>query len=187
MKTVSERQYFMAIHDVEKEKLGCLGPCRDYTLPRYYDLSRPKGRIRGNTRTGPALEVTVTYHQGLYGIEIRIGSMQNEGSQSWVVIRRGMNTHVTEMPKGSEKFPDNVEANATNSTPAQHQASSSSMNATLPFGQRHRITIPVANRADWDYDSSAYWLPKTVCRILRHKDQLREADGAVEWGKLCLE
>ena len=61
------------------------------------------------------------------------------------------------------------------------------MKATLPFGQRHWRNIPVANRADWDYDSSAYWLSKTACRILRHKDQVREADGAVAWEKLCLE
>ena len=67
-----------------------------------------------------------------------------------------MNKYLTEMPKGNEEFPDNVEANATHSTPVQHQASSSSMKATLPFGQRHWRTILVANRADWDCDSSAY-------------------------------
>ena len=37
------------------------------------------------------------------------------------------------------------------------------------------------------YDSSAYWLPKTVCGIPSRKDQPREADGAVEWEKLRLE
>ena len=93
----------------------------------------------------------------------------------------------TEMPEWNEEIPDNIKANATNSAPAQHQASLFSMKATLPFEQRHWITIPVASRADWDYDSSAHWLSKTVCRILRHKDQLREADGAAEWEKLCLE
>ena len=118
-----EGQYFMTIHDVEMAKLGCPGPCREYTLPGDSDLSRPKGWIRGNTEIGPALEVTVTYHRGRYGIEIRIDSMQNDGSQSWVVISRGMNKYVTRMPEGIEESPDNVEANATNSTPAQHQAS----------------------------------------------------------------
>ena len=113
--------------------------------------------------------------------------MRNDGSQFWVVISRGMNKYVMEMPEGNEEIPNGVEAKATNSTPVQHQASSSSVRATLPKGQRHWITIPVANRADWDHDSTACWLPKTVCRILRHKVQLREADGAVEWEKLCLE
>ena len=99
----------------------------------------------------------------------KIISLQNDVTQSWVVISKGMNKYITEMPEGNEEFLDNVGANATNSTPVQHQASSSSMKATLPFGQRHWITSLVLNRADWDYDSSAYWLSKTVCRILRQK------------------
>ena len=28
-------------------------------------------------------------------------------------------------------------------------------------------------------------LSKTVCQVLRHKDQHREAGGAVEWEKVC--
>ena len=73
----------------------------------------------------------MTSNQGRHGIEIRIDSTQNDGSQSWVVISRGMNKYLTEMPEGN----DDVGTNATNSTPAQHQASSSSMKATIPFEQ----------------------------------------------------
>ena len=32
--------------------------CREYTLRRDEDSSEPKGWIRGNTKIGPALEVT---------------------------------------------------------------------------------------------------------------------------------
>ena len=46
--------------------------CREYTLPRYQNLSDPKGWIRGNTKIGPVLEVTTSYLQGKYGEEIRI-------------------------------------------------------------------------------------------------------------------
>ena len=94
-----------------------------------------------------------------------------------------MNKYVTEMPEGEEK----VDTNASNPTPAQNPASSSSMKATLQVGQRHWITVLVASRGDWDYDSNALWLSKTICRILRHKAHLREFDGAVEWKTLRLE
>ena len=38
--------------------------CREYTLPRYEKSSDPKGWIRGNTKNGPALEVTTCCLQG---------------------------------------------------------------------------------------------------------------------------
>ena len=38
-----------------------------------------KGRIRGNTKIGPVLEVAVSSHQGRYGIEIKIDSAQKMG------------------------------------------------------------------------------------------------------------
>ena len=31
--------------------------------------------------------------------DIKIASMKNDGSQSWIVIRRGMNKYVTELPE----------------------------------------------------------------------------------------
>ena len=45
MKTVSEGQYFVTIHDVEMAKLGCPGLCRKYTWPRDCDLSRQAKRM----------------------------------------------------------------------------------------------------------------------------------------------
>ena len=46
--------------------------CREYTLPRDDKSADPKGWIRGNTQTGPVLEVTTSYLQGKNGVEIRI-------------------------------------------------------------------------------------------------------------------
>ena len=46
--------------------------CREYTLPRSDESSQPKGWIQGNTRIGPALEITTSYLFGKHGIEIRI-------------------------------------------------------------------------------------------------------------------
>ena len=60
--------------------------CREYTLPRNENLSEPEGWIRGNTNIGPVLEVTTSYLQGKYGVEIRIESMNKEHPHSWVRI-----------------------------------------------------------------------------------------------------
>ena len=60
--------------------------CREYTLPRDEKLSDPKGWIRGNTKIGPVLEVTTSYLQGKYGVDIRIESVNKDTTHSWVSI-----------------------------------------------------------------------------------------------------
>ena len=60
--------------------------CREYTLPRDEEASEPKFWIRGNTKIGPVLEVTTCCLQGKYGVEIRIMSINEDKSHSWVRI-----------------------------------------------------------------------------------------------------
>ena len=48
---------------------------------------------------GLVLEVTVSYHQGCHGIEIRIKSLSGDGTYSWVRIRTCMNKYVMEWPE----------------------------------------------------------------------------------------
>ena len=71
--------------------------CREYTLPRDEKLFDPKGRIRGNTKIGPVLEVTTSYLQGKFGVEIRIESVNKDNSHSWVRISHGLNKLVTDL------------------------------------------------------------------------------------------
>ena len=71
--------------------------CREYTLPRDEKSSDPKGWIRGNTKIGPVLEVTTSYLQGKYGVEIRILSINKDNSHSWVRISHGLNKLVTDL------------------------------------------------------------------------------------------
>ena len=71
--------------------------CREYTLPKYEDLSEPKGWIRGNTNVGPVLEVTTCCLHGKYGVEIRIMSVNKDHSHSWVRISHGLNNLVTNL------------------------------------------------------------------------------------------
>ena len=60
--------------------------CREYTLPRDDRASQAKGWIQGNMRIGPVLEVTTSFQHFKYGIEIRIKSVNQDDSHSWVRI-----------------------------------------------------------------------------------------------------
>ena len=85
MCVVEVGQYFLT------KDTGSLGQfrsvtCREYTLPRDDPASKAKGWIQGNMRIGPVLEVTTSFQHFKYGIEIRIGSVNQDNSQSWVRI-----------------------------------------------------------------------------------------------------
>ena len=58
--------------------------CREYTLPRDDGSSQPRGWIQGNTKIGPVLEVTTSSLHGKYGVEIRIWSLSEDNTHSWV-------------------------------------------------------------------------------------------------------
>ena len=79
--TVEVGQYFMT-KDTEKfSQFTNTVACREYTLPRDEDSSEPKGCIR-NTKIGTVLEVTTSYLQGKYGVEVRIMSLNKDNSHS---------------------------------------------------------------------------------------------------------
>ena len=77
--------------------------CREYTLPRDDAASEPKGWIRGNTRIGPILEVTTSFQRFKFGVEVRIQSVKEDNSHSWVRISDGtiryVNIHQVQHPK----------------------------------------------------------------------------------------
>ena len=95
--TVEVGQYFMTKDTEEFSQFTDSVACREYTLPRDEDSSEPKGWIRGNTKIGPALEVTTCCVQGKYGEEIRIKSLKKDNSHSWVRISHGLNKLVTNL------------------------------------------------------------------------------------------
>ena len=87
------------------------------TSPRDDERSIPKGWVRGNTKGGPVLQVNVTNYLERYGIEIKTDSMQNDGSQSWIVISRGMNKYVSELPEENGKSIHHEEATTSTGRP----------------------------------------------------------------------
>ena len=68
--------------------------CREYALLLDDPASQPKGWIQGNMRIGLVLEVTTSFQNGKHGIEIRIWSVCQDNSQSWVRIFYGTNKYV---------------------------------------------------------------------------------------------
>ena len=101
--TVDVGQCFMT-KDIEGfSKITESVACREYTLPRDEKSSDPKGWIRGNTKIGPVLEVTTSYLQGKYVVEIGIESINEDNSHSWVRISHGLNKLVTDLSNNKEE------------------------------------------------------------------------------------
>ena len=113
LKTVEVGQYFMTKHTDEFLQFVT---CRMYTLARDEKSTDPKGWIRGNTKIGPALEVTISYLQGKQGVAVRIESMNKDNSHSWVRISHGWNKLVTELI--DKKYDDNEQETSTTKTEA---------------------------------------------------------------------
>ena len=78
--------------------------CREYTLLRDDPASQPKGWIQGNMRIGHVLEVTTSFRHFKYGFEIRIESVNQDNSHSWVRISYGTIKHVLNQFKTTQKF-----------------------------------------------------------------------------------
>ena len=79
--------------------------CREYTLHRDDESSQPRGWIQGNMRIGPVLEVTTSYLYGKHGIEIRIWSLSQDNSHSWVRISYGTNKYVVDSNYNNTEIP----------------------------------------------------------------------------------
>ena len=82
--------------------------CREYTLPRSDGSSQPKGWIQGNTKIGPVLEVTTSCLHGKHGVEIRIWSLSEDNTQSWVRISHGSNKFVIDSNNNDTEIPEDM-------------------------------------------------------------------------------
>ena len=112
LSVVEVGQYFVTRN--ASEFLHTVG-CREYTLPRDDQASEPKGWIRGNTRIGPILEFTTSFQHFKFGVDVRIQSVNEDNSQSWVRISFGTiryvnnyvkyNTHNFADPQEEEDVP----------------------------------------------------------------------------------
>ena len=161
--------------------------CREYTLPRDDGSSQPRGWIQGNTRIGPVLEVTTSYMYGNHGIEIRVWSVGQDNSQSWVRISHGANKYVVDYNYNNTEVPaDLLEEQASQSSvrviAARLKAKAKpqkrepvDMPSIIPINERKWIDIEPAESS-----LSAFEVSKKVVNLLRQSQTIqREDDGAV--------
>ena len=144
-----------------------------------------------NTKIGPVLEVTTTYLQGKYGVEIRIESMNKDHSHSWVRISNGLNKLVTNLNDNEQETSEcslktalksNARAFATRSkvkAKPPRRISASSFTKTIPIGERTWTNIEPQ-----DYSLTNYLVSKKLINLLRHDSLPREYDGAIEFWRL---
>ena len=162
------------------------------TLPRDDSASQPKGWIQGNMRIGPVLEVTTSFQHCKYGIEIRIKSVNQDDSHSWVRISYGTVKYVTDSIEDNTEIPadpqeEQVPQTITSVVAARSKAKAkpqprelAGTTTTIPIHQRRWIDIEPSKQ-----DLDSYDLSKKVINLLRHNQTLhREGDGAIEFCKI---
>ena len=190
MRVVEVGQYFVTRDAGDFRKLQTVA-CREYTLPRDDQASQPKGWIQGNMRIGLALEVTTSFQHFKYGIEIRIKSVNQDNSHSWVRSSYGTvkyvvdyvqdNTEIPADPQEEESVPTSSGVVAARSkAKAKPQPRESTGMTTIPLRERIWIDIEPSKQ-----DLESYDLSKKVMNILRHNQTLqREEDGAIQFYKI---
>ena len=166
--------------------------CREYTLPRDDPASQAKGWIQGNMRIGPVLEVTTSFQHFKHGIEIRIWSVSQDNSQSWVRISYGTVNFVVDSIQDNTEIPADPQEERVPQTSIKVVAARSKAKAkpqprvlvettaTIPIHERRWIDIEPSEQNLASYD-----LSKKVINLLRHNQTLqREDDGAIEFYKI---
>ena len=158
--------------------------CREYTLPRDDPASQPKGWIQGNMRIGPVLEVTTSFQHFKYGIEIRVESVNQDNSHSWVRISYGTVKYVIDSIEDNTEIPADPQEEQIPQTSTSVVAARSKAKAKpQPRESTGATTIPLSERIWIDIEPSkqdleSYDLSKKVVNLLRHNQKLhREEDG----------
>ena len=190
MRVVEVGQYFVTKDTGNLRQFRSVA-CREYTLPRDDPASQPKGWIQGNMRIGPVLEVTTSFQHFKYGIQIRIQSVNQGDSHSWVRISYGTVKYVNDYikddtenladPHEEEDVPTSSEVVAARSkAKAKPQPWESTGATTIPLSERIWIDIEPSKQ-----DLESYNLSKKVVNLLRHNQKLhREEDGAIQFYKI---
>ena len=188
MRVVEVGQYFVNKDAGDFRQFHSVA-CREYTLPRDDPASQPKGWIQGNLRIGLVLEVTTRFQHFKYGIEIRIWSVRQDNSQSWVRISYGTNKYVIDSNHNNTEIPADPHEDQTSQTSVKVVAARSKAKAKP---QKRELVdtpsiIPMHERKWIDIEPSeptlaANEVSKKVISLLRHNQTVqREDDGAIQF------
>ena len=190
MRVVEVGQYFVTKDTGDFRQFHSVA-CREYTLHRDDSASQPKGWIQGNMRIGPVLEVTTSFQHFKYGIEIRIWSVNQDNSHSWVRISHGTVKYVIDSIEDNTENPSDPQEEqipqastsvvaARSKAKAKPQPRELAGTTTIPLRERRWIDIEPSKQ-----DLDSYDLSKKVINLLRHNQTLqREEDGAIQFCKI---
>ena len=109
------------------------------------------------------LEVTTSYLQGKYGVEIRIESFNKDNSHSWVRISHGLNKLVTNL---NNKDQDD---NEQETPEVQFEEHALKLNAS-DFASRSKAKAKPQRRTSASSATKIYLLGKALGLILNHKN-----------------
>ena len=105
MSVVEVGQYFVTRNASEFQQYDSLS--RIHPSSRRPSFSTKRGGSEENTRIGPILEVTTSFQHFKYGIEVRIQSVNEDNSHSWVRISYGTVRYVDDYIKyDTQNFAD---------------------------------------------------------------------------------
>ena len=191
MRVVEFGQYFVTKDTGDFRQFRSLA-CREHTLPRDDSASQPKGWIQGSMRIGLVLEVTTSFQHFKYGVEIRIESVNQDNSHSWVRISCGtVKYEIDSIQDNTETLADpqeeQIPQTSTSVVAARSKAKAKPQprvlvgtTATIPIHERRWIDIEPSKQNLASYDIS-----KKVINLHRHNQTLqREEDGAIEFYKI---
>ena len=191
MRVVEVGQYFVTKDPGDFRQFQSVA-CREYTLPRDDPASQTKRWIQGNMRIGPVLEVTTSFQHFKYGIEIRIESVNQDDSHSWVRISYGTVKYEIEFVEDNTENPadpqeEQIPQTSTSVVAARSKAKakpqpreSTGTTATIPIHERRWIDMEPSKQ-----DLDSYDLSKKVINLPRHNQTLqREEDVAIEFCKI---
>ena len=191
VRVVEVGQYFVT-KDTGDFRQFCSVACREYTLLRDDSASQPKGWIQGNMRIGPVVEVTTSFQHFKYGIEIRVESVNQDNSHSWVRISYGSvkyvidsiqdNTEILAYPQEAQ-----VPQTSTGVVAARSKAKAKPQprvivgtTATILKHERRWIDIGPSNQ-----NLASCGVSGKMINLVRHNQTLqREEDGTIEFYKI---
>ena len=137
------------------------------------------------------LEVTTSFQHFKFGVEVRIQSMKEDNSHSWVRISYGTIRYVNNYIKyNTQSLADTQEEEYVPTSSGVVAARSKAKAKPQPRESTGTTTIPLSERVWIDIEPSkqnleSHELSKKVINLLRHNQKLhREQDGAVQFYKI---
>ena len=141
-------------------------------------------------RIGPVWEVTTSFQHFKYGIEIRILSVNQDNSHSWVRISYATVKYVIDsIEDDTENVADPQEEEGVPTCSSVVAARSKAKAKPQPRESTGTTTIPLRERVWIDIEPSkqdlqSYDLSKKVTNLLRHNQTLQREDGAIQFYKM---